>query len=332
MPPDVRPLRILTWHVHGSYLYYLAQTGHDLFVPVRDGRPEGYVGRPPGGYPWPPNVHEVAADELPRLALDCILFQSARHYLVDQYELLSAAQRRLPRIFLEHDPPRQHPTDTRHPVDDPDALLVHVTPFNALMWNAGRTPTRVIEHGVIVPAGIRHTGQLNRGLVIVNHIARRGRRLGADVLGRVRREVPLDLIGMGSTAAEGLGEVPHDALPAFAARYRFLFNPIRYTSLGLAVCEAMMIGIPVVGLATTEMATVIENGRSGWVDTDLDVLIARMRRLLADPAEARRLGDGAARRARARFGIDRFVADWNAAFELMTGRTVAAPRVAGGRA
>jgi ADP-heptose:LPS heptosyltransferase len=29
-------------------------------------------------------------------------------------EILTEAQRRLPRIYLEHDPPREHPTDTRH--------------------------------------------------------------------------------------------------------------------------------------------------------------------------------------------------------------------------
>jgi hypothetical protein len=44
-----------------------------------------------------------------------------------------------------------------------------------------------------------------------------------------------------------------------------------------------------------------------------------MRRLLADPAEARRLGEGARRTALARFNIERFVHDWCAAFALVTG-------------
>jgi glycosyltransferase involved in cell wall biosynthesis len=113
--------------------------------------------------------------------------------------------------------------------------------------------------------------------------------------------------------------VQHAKLPAFAARYRFFFNPIRYTSMGLAVIEAMMIGMPIVGLATTEMATVIENGVSGYVDTDVAALTARMQELLADPALARRLGQGARERALERFHIDRFISDWNAAFGLVTG-------------
>jgi hypothetical protein len=213
----VRPLRVLTWHVHGAYLHYLAHARHELYVPVKAGRPAGYVGLPAGGYPWPESLREVPAETVRHLQFDCILFQSRQNYLHDQYGLLSEWQRRLPRIYLEHDPPREHPTDTRHVVDDPDTLLVHVTPFNALMWDSGRTPTRVIEHGVLVPDGVRYTGELPRGLVAVNHLRRRGRRLGTDVFERVRVEIPLDLVGMAAEEMGGLGEVPHDALPAFAA-------------------------------------------------------------------------------------------------------------------
>ncbi|HVJ30224.1 MAG TPA: glycosyltransferase, partial [Gammaproteobacteria bacterium] len=132
-----------------------------------------------------------------------------------------------------------------------------------------------------------------------------------------RERVPLDLVGMSAEEAGGVGEVRHDVLPQFAARYRFFFNPIRYTSLGLAVVEAMMIGLPVVALATTEMATVVENGTTGYVDTSLDRLIARMQELVAAPAEARRLGSAARAYARERFAIGRFVADWNAALEAV---------------
>ena len=153
-------------------------------------------------------------------------------------------------------------------MDDPDTLLVHVTPFNALMWDSGRTPTRVIEHGVFVPDDARYSGELDRGIVVVNHLNRRGRRLGADIFERVRHEVPLDLVGMDAESLGGLGEVAPSELARFASRYRFFFNPIRYTSLGLAVIEAMMIGLPIIGLATTELATVIENGISGFVATD----------------------------------------------------------------
>jgi hypothetical protein len=269
--------------------------------------------------PWPENLHEVPVENVPGMDFDCILFQSARNYLVDQHEILTEAQRLLPRIYLEHDPPRESPTDTRHPVDDPDVLLVHVTHFNRLMWDAGRTPTAVIEHGVMVPEGLTSTGQIARGICVVNNLPSRGRRLGSDVFDQATRFVPLDLVGMGSRDLGGLGELARDELFALEANYRFFFNPIRYTSLGLAVCEAMMLGVPIVGLATTEMVTVIENGVSGFLDTNVDGLIERMRELLEDPELASRLGSAAREAARECFSIERFVADWEETFSLVSG-------------
>lgn len=314
----MRALKVLTWHTHGSYLYYLSQAPHDFYVLSKPGRPAGYGGRC-GHIPWGDNVHDMPVDQVRAHQFDCIVFQQRQQYEHDQHTLLSAAQRALPRIYIEHDPPRQHPTDTVHPVDDAGTLLVHVTPFNALMWDNGRTPVRVIEHGVRIPAGVAYRGELARGLVVINQLARRGRRLGADIYCQARAQVPLELVGMEAEALGGLGEIVHAALPAFAARYRFLFNPIRYTSLGLAVIEAMMVGLPVVALATAEMATVIENGESGFIDTRLAPLLSAMHELVHDPGLARRLGERARRRAHERFGIERFSADWDAALRHVCG-------------
>ncbi len=307
------PLRVFTWHIHGNYLLYLSQARVEFYLPVRRDGGEGYGGRGQT-FPFGVNVHDVPADAVRELDFDCILFQTRKNYEVDQYEILSDAQRRRPRIYLEHDPPQGHPTDTRHWFDEPEGLLVHVTAFNALMWDNGRTPTRVIDHGVLIPRGVRYSGEAARGLVVINHLRQRGRRLGLDVFEQARRDVPLDLVGMDAKSLGGLGEVSPPELPAFAARYRFFFHPVRYTSLGLAVLEAMTIGLPIVGLATTELVTVIENGVHGYVDTDVRRLIEPMRRLLEEPALARRLGENARRRALERFGIERFTRDWEETF------------------
>lgn len=316
------PLKILTWHVHGSYLYYLTQSPHEFYLPVKPGKPEGYGGRL-DGFPWGDNVHDISVEDIHQQSFDCILFQSSRNYLHDQHEILTEAQRQLPRIYLEHDPPREHPTDTQHVVNNADVLLVHVTHFNDLMWDAGVTPTCVVDHGVIVPETVEYIGDIARGLVVANGLKKRGRRLGADVFEQVRKSVPLDLVGMDAESFNGLGEVHHSLLPSFESHYRFFFHPVRYTSLGLAVCEAMMVGLPVVGLATTELATVITNDVSGYIDTNIDHLIERMQELLADPEKARRLSKNAREYARSRFGIQRFVNDWNSVFERVMDRDLA---------
>jgi Glycosyl transferases group 1 len=304
-----KPLRVLTWHIHGSYLYYLTQTPCIFYLPCKDNNEEGYGGCT-RGFPWGSNVVNVAAEDVKHTAFDCILFQSRKAYLQDQYELLSEEQRALPKIYLEHDPPREVPTDTKHIVDDPDTLLVHVTHFNNLMWDNNRTPTKVIEHGVTVNESVEYTGETEKGIVVINGLPKRGRRLGLDVFKKVRKKIPLDIVGMFSEEVGGLGEINNRELPSFSAKYRFFFNPIRYTSLGLSVCEAMMTGIPIIGLATTEMVVTIQNDYSGYVHTDVDFLLEKMKMLLNDHEKAKQLGAGAKQAAKEKFNIERFKKDW----------------------
>lgn len=306
----MKRLKVLIWHVHGAYLYYLAHAPHDFYVLSKPDRGPGYSGKF-GHIRWPDNVHDMPVAALDSERFDCVIYQLPEHYQRDRLELFSDVQLRLPAIYIEHDPPQRHPTDTRHYVADTDVMLVHVTHFNALMWDSGNAPTRVIEHGVVIPADVRYSGELERGIVVINNLQSRGRRLGADIFARLRAELPLDLIGMEAELMGGIGEILHKDLCAYQARYRFFFNPIRYTSLGLAVIEAMMVGLPIVGLATTEMVTTIEDGVSGYLATDVDYLRDAMRSLLADRDLARALGARARDYALERFNIGRFSADWD---------------------
>jgi glycosyltransferase involved in cell wall biosynthesis len=124
---------------------------------------------------------------------------------------------------------------------------------------------------------------------------------------------------MGWEEAGGLREATHQELPFLLSHYRFFFNPIRYTSMGLAVIEAMAVGLPIIGFATTEMATAIPNGVAGFVDTKYERLLPYMRELLRDPALAEHLGQGARQIAQERFGMKRFIHEWNRVFEEVTG-------------
>lgn len=309
----MRRLKILIWHIHGSYLNALARIDHDWYLPVKPGRPEGYGGRGPT-FDLPDYVREVPAERVRDLDLDLVIFQTPRNIFEDQHELLSAAQRQLPRIYLEHNTPRPHPTDSQHPIDDPNILLVHVTHYNRLMWDNRRTPTVVIEHSVAIDPAARYRGEIEQGITVINGMHRRPRIAGHDIFLQARERVPLQAVGMETEQLGGLGDIPYRDLHRRVADYRFLFSPMRYTSLPLAVIEGMTIGMPVVALATTELPTVIENGVTGYVSCDVGELIDRMRSLLAEPALARHLGANARTVARERFGLDRFIRDWNAAF------------------
>jgi hypothetical protein len=218
----------------------------------------------------------------------------------------------------------------RHPFANEPGLLVHVTRFNRLMWDNGSRTTHVIEHSVALDPGIAYEGTIARGISAVNGMQARPRIAGYDLFLQARSEVPLDAVGMGTETFGGFGDVPYRDLHRLTTRYRFLFSPMRYTSLPLAVVEAMSIGMPVVALATTALPDVIQDGVNGYISTDPDVLVDRMKSLIADPELARMLGQRAQQTARERFGLDRFRAEWDDTLHAAIEQTTrAAPAPAG---
>ena len=255
----MKELNILVWHIHGSYLNLLVQGPHRYYLPVKEGRPEGYGGKG-ATFVWPNNVYEVPSDKVRDLDLDLVIFQTPKNFFEDQYEILTPEQRRRPRIYLEHNTPKGHQNEMRHPVQDESMLIVHVTYFNQIMCDCGKNRTLVIEHAAMPRPDVLYTGEREKGIVVVNDIHRRGRITGFDVFEQVRCQVPLDLVGFGSQEWGGLGDLPQSDLLKLEAQYRFFFNPIRYTSLPLAVVEAMAMGMPVLALSTTELPEVIQNG------------------------------------------------------------------------
>jgi glycosyltransferase involved in cell wall biosynthesis len=108
----------------------------------------------------------------------------------------------------------------------------------------------------------------------------------------------------------GIEDLPQDALHTEMARRRAYLHPIRWTSLGLSLLEAMHLGMPVVALGTTEVHEAVP-AAAGTVSTRIDVLADALRSLMADPDEAAERGRAARAAALERYGLERFHDDWD---------------------
>ncbi|MER7502598.1 glycosyltransferase [Nonomuraea pusilla] len=301
-------MRILVWHVHGSWTSAFVRGGHDYLLPLVPGRGPDGRGRAET-YDWPPNAREVPWDRLRHEQVDVVVHQRP-HELDLAREWLG---RRVPGVYVEHNTPKGDVPATRHPLAGrDDVTLVHVTHFNELFWDNGRAPTRVIEHGVPDP-GHLYTGELPRAGVVVNEPVRRTRVAGTDLLPRFQAAAPLDLFGM---KVEGLPygtfeDLPQHVMHAELARRRVYLHPYRWTSLGLALIEAMTLGMPVVALAATEAVEAVPP-EAGVLSTRVDVLADALAAFVADPERAAQAGKAARTAALARYGLDRFLRDWDA--------------------
>jgi glycosyltransferase involved in cell wall biosynthesis len=308
-------VKLLLWHVHGSWTTAFVQGAHEYLVPVLPDRGPDGRGRAQT-WDWPPSVHELGPDELRDCDLDVVVLQrpSELEELAERWLGGRRPGRDVPAVYLEHNAPQGRIAEMRHPTRDrSDLVLVHVTHFNDLFWDAGSTPTRVIEHGILDP-GYRYTGELPRVAVVLNEAARRARVTGTDLIDRFAAAAPVDLFGMDAERLGGVGNLPQARLHEELARRRVYLHPIRWTSLGLALVEAMQLGMPVVALATTEAPDAVPPG-AGTVSTRVEALLEAVRDLSEDHAAAREAGRVARAAALERYGLQRFLDDWDLLLE-----------------
>ncbi|MDT7711523.1 MAG: hypothetical protein QOG46_212 [Pseudonocardiales bacterium] len=308
-------MRVLHWHVHGSWSTAFVQGPHTYLVPVTPERDADGRGRA-RTFDWPPSAVEISPEMLADAQVDVVVLQRPHELRLAEQWLGRRPGRDLPAVYVEHNAPRGDVPNTRHPLAErSDIPVVHVTPFNELFWDCGRAPTVVIEHGIPDP-GYHYTGELPNAGVVINEPVRRGRVTGTDLLARCAEQVPLDVFGMAVSQLPRhdriatFEDVPQAWMHAELARRRVYLHPIRWTSLGLSLLEAMHLGMPVVALATTEVVEAVPP-EAGVISTRLDLLTEALRAFAADLDLARHTGLAARAAASRRYALERFCTDWD---------------------
>lgn len=321
-------MKVLLWPVHGGYTDAFVRGDHEYLLPIAAGT-DADPDLTAWGWDRTRQVREVL---LPDEEIDVVVLQRLEEF--DECARITGRVpgRDVPAVFLEHNTPQPEAVTRRHPLADrTDIPIVHVTHFNELVWDCGDVETIVVEHGVRDP-GPLYTGELERIGVVVNEPVRRWRVVGTDLLPGFAREAPVDVFGMGGDALRTVfpeasrvvpaGNLAPDPLHRELAQRRLYLHPFRWTSLGLALLEAMHLAMPVVALATTEVVRAVPPG-AGVISTDPADLRAAIRAFLADPQWAREVGRSAREHVLARYGLAAFLARWD---EVLTRVVEDAPR------
>jgi hypothetical protein len=298
--PGSRRLRVLLWHVHGSWTDAFVRGRHDYLLPVSPEGPPWGLGK--AGRNWP-SVTEVPLDRLAEAEPDVVVLQRPE-------ELDLVAHLGVPSVYVEHNAPRPYAASSEHPLAGrSDITVAHVTHFNQAMWDCGRAPTTVVPHGIPDP-GARYTGELAAGVSMINEPVRRRRVTGADLLDTLAEAAPVDLFGIGSEEVGGRGDVPAPALHDEIARRRVYLHTARWTSLGLSLLEAMHLAMPVVVFAATEAIEAVPPD-AGVLSTDISVLARGFRELVHEPDFAALAGKNAREHALKKHGLDAFLTTWD---------------------
>jgi hypothetical protein len=320
-------VRILVWDVHGGYtdallhvpceFWYCRDLGSGFGQLTASGIGRRLADRPS-------NAVEVSVEQLRDDPPDVVLAQRLEEVQSAEELLRRRPGRDLGAVFLEHNTPKGGVPDSRHPLADRrDWQLVHVTHFNALFWDTGSTTTRVIEHGLPDP-GRRYIGELESLAFVVNEPVRRWRTTGTDLLPAFAA-CAVDAFGIDADRLPAVlgdrcpglhfaGNLSSAELDIALVHRRAYLHLTRWTSLGLSLINAMLLGMPVIALGTTEAFRAVP-ATAGACSTDLNELVAGADRLLRDSEWARACGDAARQHALARFPLPRFVEQWQTCLE-----------------
>jgi glycosyltransferase involved in cell wall biosynthesis len=137
-------------------------------------------------------------------------------------------------------------------------------------------------------------------------------------------ELRLEIAGTGSerpiieSEAETLGLKDRVAflgwqadLAPVLARWDIFVQPSLEEGFGIAALEAMAAGLPVVATAVGGISELVKAGQTGWLvpPGDPEALAERLRALLLDVEQRRRMGEAGRKRAMENFSVERMVAE-----------------------
>jgi hypothetical protein len=315
-------MRILLWHVHGSWTTAFVQGTHEYVVPVTPDRGPDGLGRA-RTWDWPASVRELPPEQLADHPIDAVILQRPHELELAERWLRRRPGKDIPAVYLEHNAPSGNVPDTRHPLaEQRDIPIVHVTHFNDIFWDNGQAEHVVIEHGIVDPGSL-YVGDVPRLAAAANDPIPRGRTVGTDLLAQFA-DSGVDLFGMRVTGVRNhlqrqenraidlqeFEDLPQRELHIALARRRAYLHLPRWTSLGLSLIEAMTIGMPVLVLASTEAGDAVPP-EAGAVSTNVARLQRAARSYLRDRDAAQAAGAVARRAALDRFGLPRFLSDWD---------------------
>ncbi|MCK5558348.1 MAG: glycosyltransferase, partial [Candidatus Hydrogenedentes bacterium] len=315
-------MKILTFNWHEPYICLLARTGFTFVVaePESGGAPRRWDAR---CRPVPENVRIASAQQwqegLENGTFDLVIAHNPIN------DLVHLARFELPKIVVLHNKfstslalgnNEDKKEEYREKIfgrlfaSVPNLRLVFISEAKRDDWGLDGA---VIGPGVDPEEYGGYRGEIPRVLRVGNQMRERDLMMGYSRQEAILRGLPSTVLGTNSGIPSSRPAQSFDDLREHYRSHRLFLNTTvdgREDGYNLAMLEAMATGMPVV--STANATSPIRNGENGYVSSELDELRERVRELLADREEARRLGEKGRRTVCEQFNITEFVERWRA--------------------
>jgi glycosyltransferase involved in cell wall biosynthesis len=307
-------------------MYDLAKTGHLFDILRPETRTLWGSGWDEAWRPIPDNVNIIGGiEDIPFLDLrqyDLLLAQSYADLLCIQFSSR-------PRLLLVMSPEPPQAED----LGKGDAMrlvyrewrlasvrVIYACGYFAHTWGL---PGTIIPHGVDASdyEGFQSTGQIPAVLTVANFIKERGDFMGYNLhRDVVKDDVPHKIVGLNPSLPDSGPARDWAELKSYYRDYRVYLNTSIWSIV--AMMEAMTVGMPIVtrpgpreGSPEGIPSNLLTNGYNGFVSDDPQYLREKTKSLLANPDVAKEMGQRARETVQAKHNIDRFIREWNEAFD-----------------
>lgn len=311
------PLNILTFPTHERYETNLAKTGHNFYAIQADGIKDWKTVYAPVPENYVLLDKSLGNNQIPTwLDVDLVLSQNK----FGQYQIGSQLARELhvPLVSLEHTLPAPQwiPGKSKEMTGMRGNINVFISDFSIEEWHFERTnDVRVVRHAVdseVFKPDEFISGRENRIISVVNDWIGRNWCCNFEGWVRVTKDLPVFPVGDTANFSKPAKDVPE--LVSMYANSRIFINTSTISPVPSALLEAMSCGCACVTTATCMIPEIIENGVNGFLTNDEKEMRDYLELLLRDEDLATRLGQAARQTILDKFGLDRFVSEWNEVF------------------
>lgn len=301
-------LNILTINAHERYECGLAKTGHNFFAIQGEGLKT-----------WdnrydimPSNYSNLNGVTLPVGIYPDIIIS---HQKVGGFQQLYPIAQRLqiPIISLEHcyRMPNWSPGHLAHFKSMKGFANVFIHKMQGHVWGWDEGEFTVIEHGVNTEL-FKPNQNIERKKIVgacVNDWPNRGAILGFDIWQEATAGLPTEVLG----ASPGFSE-PAKSIQDLAEHYQsweIFCNTSIYSTYPTVCLEAAASECAIVTTSTCALSDIFEHENTAYIADNAKDMRKAIKHLLKNPEECRRIGQNARQMVLNRFGMDRFVKDWN---------------------
>jgi len=291
----------------------LAKTGHNFYAFVGS----GHKNWNPKYAPIPDNYYLIKNHQIPfGVTFDVVLSQSrlAHHDFLKSY--VNANQ--IPYITLEHTFP--YDTWSKKILSVFTNMKGHENVFisdtSRKGWGFDESNSCVIEHAIdcdlFRPAVGGGPKRVASALSVANEWVSRDQPLGWKFYQKAITGLPARIVGDNPGMSLPTNSV--EELASIYAQHSVFVNTSQISPIPMSLLEAMSSACICISTATCQIPDIVKDGENGFLADTPEEMRGIIAEVLSRPEDFAYIGEAARQTIIDRFGIDRFVKEWNEVF------------------